>query len=139
MISALKLIAKNAKIYPSFQSFHAFCRSEETRSIDTLMSGLLIHCRVLWSISSAFPDSSPTGTYLYSWVEGGSVRVHPFTPNIYTSTLCTVSYAFPKNMSYESLVFYQRISPYWYFFLLITSLLGNVIILFGEISCWLLL
>ena len=75
------------------------------------MSGLLIHCRVLRSISSAFPDSSPTGTYLYSWVEGGSVRVHPFTPNIYTSTLCTVSYAFPKNMSYESLVFYQRISP----------------------------
>ena len=35
MISALKLIAKNAKIYPSFHSFHAFCRSEETKSIDT--------------------------------------------------------------------------------------------------------
>ena len=105
------------------------------------MSGLLIHCRVLWSISSAFPDSSPTGTYLYSWVEGGSVRVHPFTPNIYTSTLCTVSYAFPKNMSYESLVFYQlKEFPHNdIFFLLITSLLGNEIILFGEISCRLLL
>ena len=65
------------------------------------MDGLLIHCRVLWSISSAFPDSSPTGTYLYSWVEGGSARVHPFTPNIYTSTLYIVGYTFPDHVYYR--------------------------------------